>query len=334
MMPLFVFLLASLIFVSGCFGDVGEVDEPIVLDGVEFQIMGSEYQIGDIITLNLKTNDTIENARIEIISEEGKILCTKYNDLGSGITEIEMENCEFKEEITISVAPPGRGIITKKAELTAPELELKEGYKYSFITSHCKDCTKRDSYIYVTEETDSQWEGISAIKTDKTAFLIKWIIDKESLDIKVTETLNEKELSEEAEYTDISVMTKLGEAGESMIPFWMIILRDMYNLNLNELISKHKTTLIMEDQQQTAVLETKKPEISGNYKAYILDIEVFKNEKLEDSGEFIVSSSKPYLIIDMDIGSGPRTTFKKIERKEFSTDDFEGYNLHKWVIEE
>lgn len=117
----YLILVLSLLIVAlinGCIGqkDEGEVK---VVGGLEFQIQNAEYEAGKII-VTLKTNVSVENARIDIVDETNQLLCTRYKDLIAGVTDIEMTDCKAKERITVSVSPPGGGIVTREFTLAIP----------------------------------------------------------------------------------------------------------------------------------------------------------------------------------------------------------------------
>lgn len=109
-----VVIIGVFIFRFG--SDKGRV---MVLGGGEFQIQEAEYEAGKII-ITLNTNVSVENARIDVIDEADQLLCTGYKDLIAGITQIEMSDCKAKEKITVSVSPPGGGIITRRFTLDVP----------------------------------------------------------------------------------------------------------------------------------------------------------------------------------------------------------------------
>ena len=106
-----------ILLVCGCAGP-GEAETKVVGD-VEFRILDAEYESGRII-VTLSTNASVDNARIDIIDEADKLLCTRYKDLIAGTTEIELSDCKAKEEVTVSVSPPGGGIVTQGFALAIP----------------------------------------------------------------------------------------------------------------------------------------------------------------------------------------------------------------------
>lgn len=414
-------LLLGIILFSGCIGsddgsDDGEVE---VVGGVGFQIRGAEYETGKII-VTLSSNVSVENARIDIVDEVDQLLCTRYKDLAAGVTVIEMTGCEARERITVSVSPPGGGIVTREftlsiptprvevvgaeyelgAELmleldanmgaentrvevsdergtvlcteyvdlseglneikprgcgaetkitvsvTPPEgvmttaeftlklplLELKEGFRYVYVATSCPSCSERDLSIYVTKETGGHWEGIAGIKMDegKKAYLMRWMIDRDDLGLSVTMPLTEDEVLGDVDYVDdIEQMQQIGDAGMSIMPFWMVLFKEIYDLDINELITAHKTTLAVD--QQNITFSTSDPAVYGNYLAYTLDIVVYQDDIQTETGEFIISTAKPYLLMETDMGGGSQISFRRVELKEFSLDDYGGYSIEGWA---
>ncbi|MEE9594488.1 MAG: hypothetical protein V3V92_03725, partial [Candidatus Hydrothermarchaeales archaeon] len=64
------------------------------------------------IILTLDADEATDNVRVDIIDESDTTLCSKYNDLVKGITDIELTDCEIRERITVSVSPPKAEMIT------------------------------------------------------------------------------------------------------------------------------------------------------------------------------------------------------------------------------
>jgi hypothetical protein len=306
----------------------------VIVDGVKFEIKDAAYENTNLV-LTINTNASVDDVRIDILDEEDDILCTRYKDLTTGDTEVEITDCEIEEKVTVSVNVPSGGIVTRKFSLELPSLELKEGFKYNYEVSHSSTSDKRDVTIYVTKETSTYWEGISSIMFDESdnAFLRRWKIQKSDLDMSATATLREDDVVGDVDYIDdLSEIPNLGDAGNSILPFWMIILKDMNGLNLEELITQRSTTLDINEQH--VVLErSSSPEAYGNYLAYTIDIEIYTDNKLDDSGDFIISTEEPYLMLKTNAGGGPQAEFKTVERQEFSLDDFEGYNVIEWATE-
>ncbi len=408
-------LIIGFVLISGCVGpDEGDVK---VVGGVEFQIQSAEYEAGKII-VTLSTNVSVEDVRIDIVDEANQLLCTRYKDLIAGITQIEMTDCKAKERITISVSPPGGGIITREFTLdiptprvdivsaeyelgaialkldanmavkntrievsdehgavlcteyvdlskgvneirqkgcgvenkitvsvTPPEgvmttaeftlelplLELKEGFKYVYEATSCAGCSKRDSSIYVTKETGGYWEGIAGIKIDesKKAYLMRWRINKDDLDLSATLPLSEDALLEDVNYIDdVKQIQSIGQSGISMMPLWLVLWKEVYDLDMDELITTHTTTMTVD--QQNVTFSTSDPALYGNYLAYTLDLGVSQDGEQTESIELVISAAKPYLIMDVNVGgSTQQTSFKRVEQKEFSLDEYAGYSIEE-----
>lgn len=408
-------LIIGFVSISGCVGpDEGDVT---VVGGVEFQIRNAEYGAGKII-VTLSTNASVEDVRIDIVDEADQLLCTRYKDLIAGITQIEMTDCKAKERITISVSPPGGGIVTRKFTLdiptprvdivsaeyelgaialkldanlavkntrievfddrgtvlcteyvdlsegvneirpkgcgaenkitvsvTPPEgvmktadfklelplLELKEGFKYVYEAASCAGCSKRDSSIYVTKETGGYWEGIAGIKIDesKKAYLMRWRINKDDLDLSATLPLTEDAVLGDVEYIDdVKQIQSIGESGISMMPLWLVLWKEVYDLDMEELITTHTTTMTVD--QQNVTFSTSDPALYGNYLVYTLDIGVSGDGEQTESIELVISAAKPYLIMDVNVGgSTQQTSFKWVEQKEFSLDEYAGYSIEE-----
>ncbi len=408
-------LIIGIVVISGCVGpDEGDVT---VVGGVEFQIRNAEYEAGKII-VTLSTNVSVDDVRIDIVDETDQLLCTRYKDLIAGITQIEMTDCKAKERITVSVSPPGGGIVTREFTLgiptprvdivsaeyvlgaialkldanmavkntrievsdehgtvlcteyvdlsegineirpkgcgaenkitvsvTPPEgvmttadftlelplLELKEGFKYVYEAVSCAGCSKRDSSIYVTKETGGYWEGIAGIKIDesKKAYLMRWRINKDDLDLSATLPLTEDAVLGDVEYIDdVTQIQSIGQSGNSMMPFWMILWKEAYDLDIDELVTTHTT--IMTVDQQSVTFSTSNPALYGNYLAYTVDLGVSGDGAQTESIELVISAAKPYLIMDVNVGgSAQQTSFKWVEQKEFSLDEYAGYSIEE-----
>lgn len=112
-----VLAVIGIVFISGCVP--GKEEVKVIVGEVEFQIQDAEYEAGKII-VTLSTNVSVENVRIDIVDEADQLLCTRYKDLIAGITQIEMSDCKAKEKITVSVSPPGGGIVMKEFTLDIP----------------------------------------------------------------------------------------------------------------------------------------------------------------------------------------------------------------------
>ncbi|GAF92533.1 unnamed protein product, partial [marine sediment metagenome] len=113
-------LILSILLVSGCVQQ-----ETKVVEGIEFQIRNAEYKAKRII-VTLSTNVSVENARIDIVDKADQLLCTRYKDLIAGTTQIELTDCKAKERITVSVSPPGGGIVTREFQFELPDVRLKD----------------------------------------------------------------------------------------------------------------------------------------------------------------------------------------------------------------
>ncbi|MBW2984702.1 hypothetical protein KY361_06290 [Candidatus Woesearchaeota archaeon] len=293
------------------------------------EVVDAEYLLGGKLELKLKANMDIEKTRMEVSDKSGKVLCTEYVGLSEGLNELRPKGCGTETKLTISVTPPDGVMKTADFTLELPLLELKEGFQYVYSTAHCRDCTRRDSYVYVTKETDKNWEGIAGIKFDDTkkANLMGWKLSKDDLSLSMTRPLNEGALLGGVVYTlDVDQLPEFGEAGDSMIFIWLVLLRNIYGLNIDELI-RTGTTTFDANEGQSAVISKAGPELYGNYLTYTLDVEVYRDDELEDSGELIIATVEPYLLMDTKVGNGPQTTFKRLEEKDFSLNDFAGYSI-------
>ncbi len=297
----------------------------------EIRIKDARSELGKII-VTLDANMDISDARIHVFGSSGEVLCSRREDLAKGLGELELKRCQIQEEITVSVSPPIGKTTTRDFTLELPLLELKEGFKYVYATTQCPDCSKRDSSIYVTKETSRYWEGITGIKIDgsKKAYLMRWMIDKDNLDISMTRPLTEDALLGDVDYIDdVKQMGNIGDAGASMLPLWMVIIKEMFDLDMDELITTHTTTAVVD--RQSVTFNTSDPARYGNYLAYTLDIVVYQDDNLKETGEFVISVAKPYLMMETDMGEDSQTSFRRVEQKEFSLDDYAGYSIEEWT---
>ncbi|MCK4520997.1 MAG: hypothetical protein KAU20_00355 [Nanoarchaeota archaeon] len=295
----------------------------------EVRIRNVKHELGKLI-LSLDANMDMNDVRIYIFGKKGEVFCTKSEDLAKGLSECELSGCLVQKEITVSISPPTGKTTRRSFTLKLPLLELKEGFKYVYATAHCPGCSKRDSSIYVTKETSKYWEGIAGIKIDKKAYLMRWMIDKDDLDLSITMPLTEDALLGDVDYIDdVKQIGDLGEAGNSILPLWMVVSKELHSIDLDELITTYTTTLTT-SQQESVTISTSDPALYNNYLAYILDIVVYQDGKQKDTVEFVISAAKPYLIIEMDVGEA-QASFKRVEKKGFSLDDYTGYSIKEWT---
>jgi hypothetical protein len=181
----------------------------------------------------------------------------------------------------------------------------------------------------VTKETSKYWEGISGIKINKKAYLMRWMIDKDNLNLSLTLPLIKGALLGNVDYIDdFKQLEHLGETGNSILPFWMIVIKEQHGIDLDELITTHTTALDID--QEYVTINTSDPALYNNYLAYTLDIVVYQDGKQKGTVEFVISAAKPYLIMDMDMEEG-QTLFKRVEQKEFSLDDYAGYSIEEYT---
>lgn len=300
----------------------------------EVRIKDARSELGKTI-VTLDANLDISDARIYVFGGNGEVLCSKHEDLPTGLSKLELKGCQIQEEITVSVSPPIGKTTTMDFTVELPLLELKEGFKYVYAVAQCPDCSKKgDSSIYVIKETSGYWEGITGIKIDesKKAYLMRWMIDKDDLDVSMTRPLAEDALLGDVDYIDdIKEVGLSGDAGDSILPLWMAVLKEMFGLDIDELITTHTTTMAIEDQRQSATFNISDPVLYGNYLAYMIDIEVYQDDGRTETVEFVISAAKPYLIMEIDGGDGSQPSFKGVEQKEFSLDDYTGYSIDEWT---
>ncbi|MEA1925237.1 MAG: hypothetical protein U9M95_05145 [Candidatus Altiarchaeota archaeon] len=214
----------------------------------------------------------------------------------------------------------------------SPSLVLAEGYRYAYVAARCPQCAEHDSFIYVTNETTEYWEGIAGSKVDhnQKAYLMRWRLEKDNLDVSITLPLTEDKLSGEGDYiSDVKQIQNLGEAGDSLLPLYITLLKEMLDLDIRKLVTEHRTSIVL-DSNQTIVFSTSYPVLYGVYPAYRINVEMYSNDELMEAGEIVMSAVEPYLIMEFNVGEGPKTSFKRGEKKEFSLGDFEGYSLSVW----
>jgi hypothetical protein len=240
---------------------------------------------------------------------------------------LDCPSCDDNYALTVDIF----NYSTQKCS-NSPLLLLAEGFRYSYVTAHCRQCPEHDSFIYVTEESDRFWKGVSAIKLDETgkAYLSRWRVDRGSLDLSITFPLPEDGLSGDVVYlSDVREVQAASEVGDSVLPFYLLVLREMFGLDLDELFTAYNTG-IAPSPGQTAVFSTSDPVFYGDYPVYRISIDVYQDEKLTDSGFFVVSAVGPYLMLDLNVGDGPRVSFRGAEERDFSLDDFEGFVISEW----
>ncbi len=298
----------------------------------EVRIRNVKPKLGELI-LSLEANMNMTDVRIYVFGKKGDVFCTKSENLTKGLSESELSGCLVQKEITVSVSPTIGKITRRDFTLKLPLLELKEGFKYIYeVGDPSRKGPKQDTYIYVTKETSKYWQGISAIKIseDKKAYLLRWMIDKDDLDLSMTLSLSKDAVLGDVDYIDdLKETENKGESTNSMLPFWMLIFKKEASLDIDKLIKEHTASMDMDDEH--IVFTTSDPELYNNYLAYTLDAEIYKNNNKKDTAELIISAAKPYLIMELNAEEEQLVLFKRVEQKEFSFDDYVGYSIEEWT---
>ncbi len=290
----------------------------------EVRIKDARSELGKIIVI-LDANMDISDTRIHVFDRGGEVLCSKHEDLPNGLSELELKGCQIQEEITVSVSPPMGKTTTRDFTQELPLFKLKEGMRYRY-TDLRKDTSKElDLDVYVTKETDSEWQGIIGSKEtqdgNKKAQLFRFKINKKELNLLTTYSLDGDEvLSEDIAYTSAA---EVGSGGAEVIffPFILSMLREANHLDINHFIESGSGKLSGSSPGQMSLSE---PLLYGNWLAYEV---TFKPEsETQQDVKFFVSAAKPYLLINLSLPDGG-IILEKVEEKSFDLSDYEGYEI-------
>jgi|GEM_PF-7088499 len=287
----------------------------------EARIRDVKSELGKLV-LSLDANMDMSDVRIYVFGREGEVLCTKSENLTKGLSERELSGCLVQKEITVSIAPPNGKTTTRDFTLELPLLELKEGMRYGYIT---KDTGEFDLDIYVTKETDSEWQGIISSKGtqsgNKKVQLFRFKIDKKGLNLLISYPLDGDEvLSEDVDYTSAEEVGRL--YGNVFYPFILSMLKEMSNFDINQFIESGSVKLGGSSPGQMSLSE---PLMYNNWLAYEVN---FKSESgTPQEIKFFISAAKPYLLINLSVPDGGIILLEGVEEKAFDLSDYEGYEI-------
>lgn len=291
-----------------------KMDLPLV------KVQNAVYDLSTLV-LTLDANAEMKNTRIDII-KDGNALCTKYFDLSQGQSQKRIEDCGIEEKLMISVTPVGGLLSTKDFSLSIPVLKLQKGYKYDYTFVQSASSSTVDISIYVIGDSPEAWEVIGGVKERDVAYLHRIKISKSDLAIKTTNSLKENEVLGNVEYKSLKEVSSPSN-NAFIFPFWFIWLKESGNLNLDELFNK-KTTIFSFGSSDPITLKVEKPVIKNNFLVNEI-IVIAKREN--DNGKIYASTSKPYLITNIEVASGGGLVFNSLQRKDFSLSDFAGYQI-------
>lgn len=101
-------------------------------NSIAVDIKNAEYKEGNLL-LTVQTSEATKNARIDIVGDQGQILCSKYKDLAAGTNQFELPDCRVEKQIKVSISPPGQPVVIEDFKLKLPTPVVKiEGARYEF----------------------------------------------------------------------------------------------------------------------------------------------------------------------------------------------------------
>ncbi len=109
-------LIVGIALIAGCIDD----GSPAMV-----KIADAKLESGSFV-LSLEANQSLEKVRVELVDEEGQVLCTRYKDLVGGVTEFELKDCEIRKKVTVTVTPPGGGMKTRDFRFELPGVRIKD----------------------------------------------------------------------------------------------------------------------------------------------------------------------------------------------------------------
>lgn len=280
------------------------------------KVQSAVYDLSTLV-LTLDANAETKNTRVDII-KDGNVLCTKYFDLIQGKNEKKIEDCGVEEKLTISITPELGLLSTKEFALNPPLLKLQKGFRYDYTFLSSSGVVPKVVSIYITQETPEIWEGISGVKVDTNADLIRFKINKNDLAFRVTNSLKEEEIfSQNLEFKD-PFEASIMENDALLLPFWFIAMKSK-GLNLDELFIKKITTDPSGSSDQG--YKIKNTLIKDNFLVH--EVTLIQGEELK----LFSSTAKPYLITNIVAANSGGLVFKGLQKRDFSLSDFSGYNI-------
>lgn len=273
-------------------------------------------QAGLVVTFDADLE--IKNARFEAVSKAGNVLCTKYIDLDKGVTQKKFTGCRIEEKLVISFTPPEGKLVTKDVTLEMPLLELRKGFRYDYSVRSSASSPAEDVSVYAIDETREEWTGIAGIKkSNKNAHLIRYKINKSTLSLQATGSLSESQLGQAGlEYKIIKDFNS--DYIYSLTPFWLLMLKEN-GLDVDELV-RNKTATTSQGQAITVKIED--TTIKNNFLAYSL--------LLGPGGQMVqahVATLEPYIVLHIVASGMDMLSFKSLEKREFSLNDYAGYAI-------
>jgi hypothetical protein len=284
------------------------------------EIINASYELG-LLVVTLDASIETSNARIEVLDEQKNLLCTHYVDLAKGKNELKLEGCEIRERIVISVSPPEGVMKVKEFLLELPLLEFKQGvrYVYSWAVPQVGEAMEE---IFLLSE-NGELKGILGMRSEmdsKKALLFRFKLDKENLTMLSSYPLDKEQiLTENVTYITLKELNELsGEWGISYIPFTIVFLNELGELDLDELFGERST--VWRSVYDTADLTLSGPLTHRNFLAYKVTY-----SSTGTQFEFFISVAKPHLLIEM---SGPsNVTLEGIDTETFDLKDYESYRI-------
>ena len=296
------------------------------------KIKDAGYDFGDLV-LTLDSNLEVKNTRIEVISE-GNVLCTRYLNLPKGESEQKLSDCGVEEKITISITPPGGALSTKNLDLDVPIFKLKKGYKYDYSSNAYSN--QQEISLYITEDSSDTLAGIAGIKRGgQMASILRFKIDKDSLKITATYPLAVGKItSSNVEYRNIKDISRIGEAGTSLLPFWLILIgesEELVGLDLDKLFKDKAITVTQQSSPTNQItLSLTGTQVENGFLVHKIIFSGKEGEEIKNVAELYVSTAKPYHLLKLVIFQGTgELTFKKLEKKDFSLSDYDGYTIEE-----
>ena len=204
-------------------------------------------------------------------------------------------------------------------------LELKEGMKYEYIWQAPPADFSRQIDLYITEEKEDSWEGITAITSKDGTRLYRFKITKDDFELYTTTQLREKNIfDEEIDYRKITTASSVNPV---IIPLVFALNKQIYGFDMEELIDNKSVTTMWSGGVSTN-LTLEGPLSYKNYNSYKIIGEMI-NEPYTSTTTYYVSTVPPYLLIDQrtSIGGIENYVIINLETAEMKSFDVGKYNV-------
>lgn len=305
-------ILVLPLIASGCLG--GEEEEPLQVKVVEtnYTPNGINIQINSSRPLNL--------TQINVQDEKERVLCSEKASLNEGKNKKVLEDCDFGNNIRVSVKPRGKEAVSKNFKISNV-LELDEGKEYSY---------GRNFSLYITEEKESAWKGIAFLQTGEKMGKIFRFEVKKNLSVFTSFPLE----VEEAKGGEIRLLSRLDATAISP---------QAYNIYFAFPLSLIEDRGHLEELTKTGSVDTSggKLTLSDPRPGEKWMERSFNVKRSGKEFKVSVSVAQPYLLMDTikDTFSGKEIMtrarkkvrrLEKVRKNSFDEEEFEDYKINSY----